>query len=141
MTPEEKEKIVVMRNTGIGYLKIAKTLGVNENSVRSFCRRNGLTGMIEKPHEVVIPGVVHKICKNCGSPFVQYPGHREKMFCCDACRIKWWNSHLSEVKRKAMYELICPTCGKTFYAYGNRNRKYCCHACYIEGRYGVSACG
>ena len=54
---------------------------------------------------------------------------------------RWWNSHLHLVKRKAMYDFVCPTCGKSFSAYGNRNRKYCSHECYIEARFGGATCG
>ena len=43
-------------------------------------------------------------------------------------------------KRKAMYEYTCPTCGSTFYAYGNRSRKYCSHECYIAARFGGAVC-
>ena len=46
------------------------------------------------------------------------------------------NSNLDKVNRKANYEFICPHCKKPFSAYGNKNRKYCSHACYIEDRFG-----
>ena len=54
----------------------------------------------------------------------------------EKCRNKWWNSNLDKVNRKANYEFICPHCKKPFSAYGNKNRKYCSHACYIEDRFG-----
>ena len=37
---------------------------------------------------------------------------------------------------KANYEFVCPNCKKHFVCYGNKNRKYCCHDCYLEDRYG-----
>lgn len=37
---------------------------------------------------------------------------------------------------KANYECICEYCGKTFLSYGNKNRKYCSHSCYINDRFG-----
>ena len=140
MNADDKNRIVVLRKSGVGYKKIAQELGINENSVKSFCRRNGLAGSIEKPQETVFPGVIQKACKNCGTLFLQYPGHREKVFCCDACRNKWWNLHIGQANRKTMYEYTCPTCGKKFSAYGNRQRKYCSHACYIIARFGNSSC-
>lgn len=103
MTTDQKNRIAELRKGGMGYLKIAQTLGLNENSVKTFCRRNGLTGDVKEMPKTVFPGVVQKTCKNCGDLFLQYPGHREKLFCCDACRNKWWNSHLPQVTRKAMY--------------------------------------
>lgn len=51
-------------------------------------------------------------------------------------RQSWWNAHPELVNRKAVYEFTCAYCGKRFSAYGNAHRKYCCHDCYIEGRYG-----
>jgi len=91
--------------------------------------------------EAIIPEAdTEKTCLNCGKPVMQTPGRKEKKFCCDHCRNVWWNSHLSLVKRRAMYEFVCPGCGKTFYAYGNRNRKYCSHECYVQDRFGGAAC-
>lgn len=140
MNVDDINRIIKLRKNGLGYKKIAQVLGMKESTVKTFCRRNGLNGTVQKPPVTVFPGIEQKPCKNCGDLFLQYPGHREKFFCSDACRIKWWNSHLSQVKRKAMYEYTCPTCGKKFYAYGNRNRKYCSHACYIKARFGASSC-
>jgi len=140
MTDDEKNRIAKLRQVGMGYKKIASILGINESTVKSHCRRHNLEGRVERPPETLLPGVVYKACKNCGELFLQYPDHREKIFCCDTCRIKWWNSHLSQVKRKAMYEYNCPTCGKKFFAYGNRHRKYCSHQCYITARFGTPLC-
>lgn len=52
-----------------------------------------------------------------------------KKFCSDRCRMKWWNSHLDQVQRKANYDFVCPVCKKPFTVYGNANRKYCSHEC------------
>ena len=136
MTPEEKTKIITLRNAGIGYQQIAEILGMKVNTVKTFCSRNGLTSTANKDPDMVFPGVYRKVCKNCGEFFLQYPGHREKMFCCSDCRNKWWNAHISQIKRDSMYEYTCPVCGKKFNAYKNRNRKYCSHACYITARFG-----
>ena len=37
---------------------------------------------------------------------------------------------------KAVYAYICPVCKKEFSVYGNANRKYCSHQCYVAGRFG-----
>jgi len=63
-------------------------------------------------------------------------GRKHKRFCSDLCRNRWWNSHLDLVKRKAHYEYVCPACKTAFSVYGNANRKYCSHACYIRARFG-----
>ena len=119
MTDEQRSVIVEYRKEGLGYKKISRLTGICESTIKTFCHRNGC----------------------CGKPIIQYPGRKEKKFCSDSCRNRWWNSHLHLVKRKAMYDFVCPTCGKSFSAYGNRNRKYCSHECYIEARFGGATCG
>ena len=42
MTKDEKSRIAAMRRDGMGYTKIALELGLSENTVKSYCRRNGL---------------------------------------------------------------------------------------------------
>ena len=133
MTDEQKMQITILRQRGIGYAKIAKTLNTSENTVKSFCRRNNLTGTYEVKKEVP-EGV--RLCKYCGREVMQNPGRKEKKFCSDTCRAKWWNSHLDQVKRKAIYEFECAFCKKKFTAYGNANRKYCSHKCYLADRFG-----
>ena len=39
MTNEQRERITTMRQDGIGYIKIAQALGLSENTVKSYCRR------------------------------------------------------------------------------------------------------
>ncbi len=133
MNTDQKTRITRLRSEGASYNQIAQELGISKNTVSTFCRRNGLTG---DAAETAPSTVTTHTCKNCGKEIIQYPGRKEKKFCSDACRNKWWSTHLSEVKRRAMYPYTCPSCGKMFYAYGNRNRKYCSHACYIAGRFG-----
>lgn len=137
MTDNEKAAIAEHRRKGCGYKKISHLTGVCESTVKTFCRRNGLAGIAAESES---PRTAEQPCKYCGKAVVQYPGRKEKKFCSDACRNKWWNSHLGLVKRKAMYEFVCPRCKKTFYAYGNKNRKYCSHECYIEDRFGGGVC-
>ena len=139
MTNEQKEAIIRLRLDGRGYNHISKHLGINESTVKSFCSRHGLKKEDLEAKSAIqkaIEKVSIRYCKNCGAKVIQYPGRKEKKFCCDKCRNMWWNAHLGEVKRKATYDFICPTCGKVFYAYGNRHRKYCGHQCYIKARFG-----
>jgi len=44
MTVLQKEHITQMRTRGDSYSKIASALSISENTVKSFCRRNNLTG-------------------------------------------------------------------------------------------------
>lgn len=136
MTNAQRDAIMGYRRDGYGYKKISQLTGVCESTVKTFCRRNGLTSTAagEVPHRIT-----EKPCLCCGKAVIQYTGRKEKKFCSDSCRNKWWNSHLNLVDRKAMYDFVCPTCGKPFSAYGNMNRKYCSHKCYIEDRFGGNA--
>lgn len=127
MTDAQKEQIKQMRKQGIGYMKIGQELGIPHNTVRSFCRRNGLDGTLT---------LDFARCKQCGRIIRSIPNCKPKKFCSDACRTAWWNSHPKEVKRNAVYCFTCAYCGKNFKAYGNKKRKYCTHACYIADRYG-----
>lgn len=126
MTDQQKEQIRTMRLSGIGYVKIGETLGISDNTVRSFCRRNGLGDTAKNTVS----------CKQCGNLIKVIPKRKPRTFCSDACRTAWWNSHPDCVHRKAVYEYICAHCGKQFTAYGNAGRKYCSHACYIAHRFG-----
>ena len=130
MTDEQKQKLILLRRSGDGYGQIAAALGISINTVKSFCRRHGLAA------EVKGSG-----CEQCGKAVSQNPGRKRKRFCCDACRNRWWNSHLELVKRKAMYTFTCPGCGKEFSIYGNSHRKFCCHECYIAYRFGGASHG
>ena len=126
MTNVQKQQIIDFRKQGYGYIKIGQMLGVSDNTISSYCRRNGLDlDTVSK----AVP------CKQCGKPIKRACGRKPKKFCSDACRIRWWNEHLDCVNRKAVYEFTCANCGRTFFAYGNKDRKYCSHACYIADRY------
>lgn len=129
MTDEQKTLIEAYRRKGVGYKQIAKELEMSPNSVKSYCRRNKLSNEDLKKEDGA------SSCEQCGKVIYQVKGRKHKRFCSDKCRNQWWNSHLDQVKRKAVYEFDCPVCGKTFSVYGNTKRKYCCHVCYVIGRF------
>jgi endogenous inhibitor of DNA gyrase (YacG/DUF329 family) len=137
MTPDEKSRLTDLRKAGRSYTEIADALGISKNTVKTFCRRNGLAPEVEStPVEVTPAPTTERLCPHCGKPVIQPQGRKEKKFCSDTCRNRWWNSHMDLVNRKAIYEYTCPTCGTAFTAYGNNHRKYCCHECYIADRFG-----
>ncbi len=142
MTNGEKMQIKELRQKGVGYTRISKILGISVNTVRSYCRRNGLMEediKIDRSPTSIDPKLHY--CKYCGVPVEQNPGRKEKLFCSDKCRMKWWNSHPEKVDRKAMYEFTCQYCGKSFTAYGNSKRKYCCTSCFQVDRKGGGSDG
>ena len=131
MTDEQITKITELREQGIGYRKISRLLDISENTVKSYCKRNGLGGM----RFPFTDRDVH-VCKFCGKEVPQNPGRKEKKFCDSTCRMAYWNSHQDKVDRKAVYGYTCPNCGKSFTAYGNANRRYCSRLCYFTARFG-----
>lgn len=48
--------------------------------------------------------------------------------------MKYWNSHLDEMKHKNSVISKCENCGKTIISYRKEARKYCSRACALEGR-------
>ena len=132
MTTSEKAMIAQMRRDGASMTEIADKLGLPRNTVKSFCRRSGTEPT---------PTMAVKMCLCCGKPMVQYPGHKEKKFCSDKCRLRFWNSNLGATQLNGMAAYTCPACGKAFYAYPGRKRRYCSHGCYVSARVGGAACG
>ena len=128
MTNEQKLLVLSLRAEGLGYRRVANRLGISENTVKSFCRRHKNMPQVEEPEK--------SACKCCGAPIQQTPGRKEKKFCSDECRRKWWNSHLDLANRRAIYEITCAHCGKHFSVYGDAKRKYCSHECYVADRFG-----
>ena len=119
MTENQQEDIKALRLSGLGYKKIAATLSMSENTVKSYCIRNKLKA-----------GNSQHVCLQCHKDIKQPLGKTKKKFCSDACRIKWWNHHTGLMKPNA----VCAHCGKPFH--GKAGRKYCSHACYIAERFG-----
>ncbi len=135
MTDDQKTMIHNLREQGVGYVRIAKVLGLSENTVKSYCQRNGLNA---KKITTIKLDDIH-VCKFCGKEVKQNPGRKEKKFCNSTCRQLWWNSHLDKVNRKAIYEYECEYCHLPFTAYGNSHRRYCSQLCYLTARYGYRA--
>ncbi|MDP3486515.1 MAG: helix-turn-helix transcriptional regulator [Bacillota bacterium] len=130
MTYQQKETIKQMRSTGHSYSKIAMLLGISENTVKSFCRRNNLGGVgLAIANQA--PGV---LCRQCGTLLTHTAGAKQKRFCSDRCRMTWWNAHPEAVNRKALYPFICAHCGAACESYGNKKRKYCSRACYVKSK-------
>ena len=129
MTTEQKNMVVSLRGCGKSYNEISALLGVSVNTISSYCRRVSVDGQSKDIKSV-------GTCKQCGKLVKSKAGHKQRQFCSDTCRLAWWNAHMEQVERKAVYTFTCACCGRAFAAYGNQHRKYCSHTCYIAGRYG-----
>lgn len=134
MTDNQKTQIIKLRAAGNGYGKIAQALGISSNTVKSFCRRNGVAGI-----RAAKQAERQNCCPQCGKKLIQAEKQKPRRFCSDQCRQAWWNAHPEMVKQKAVYSFVCLTCGKPFTVYGNSHRKYCSHQCYVQARFQGSA--
>ena len=134
MTDSQKQEILSLRKQGFGYMKIAQELGISQNTVKSYCRRNSLIKpeLIAKAEPVEV--VTEHFCQQCGILVKQNDKRKLKKFCSDKCRMTWWNSHRDMIRYGRSAEIICPNCHKVFHAYSGR--KYCSHGCYIRDRFG-----
>lgn len=138
MTEEQKEKIKELRLQGVGYKGIANIVNLTRDSVRNFCKRNGLEGMSSLAARNIEEKMQNNIlCACCMKPLKQKVVGKNKRFCSDECRRKWWKEHQEARRPKAtaIYYFTCIRCGRSFSAYGNKNRKYCSHDCYIKNRF------
>ena len=132
MTGEQKQSIQNMRRQGLSYAKIADSLGISVNTVKSFCRRSRLNAVDTSSD------TGNEICKQCGKQLKKIIKSRPRTFCSDKCRFDWWNANRMKIKRDGVHNLICNHCGGCFGSY-DKNRKYCAHACYISARFGKEA--
>lgn len=136
MTENQKNLIKIYREKGMSYKEIARELSVSINTIKTYCKRNGLGGVRTGNAPAAKEKMMVTACEYCGKPVSQNKGRKQKRFCSDSCRNQWWNTHMDSVERKANYECVCEYCGKTFLSYGNKSRKYCSHSCYISNRFG-----
>ena len=73
MTEEQKKQIETLRLNGCGYTRIAQMIGISENTVKSFCRRNKLTGSVLPKMQYPVDSKKH-FCLCCGAVVEQNPG-------------------------------------------------------------------
>ncbi len=139
MTDEQKYQINMLRKQGLGYQTIAKMVNLTRDSVRSYCKNHGMNG-VKVAYEMNAKERIQKgeACAYCAGPISKAKTGRPARFCCDECRRAYWRSHRAEGIRspEATYTMECAYCHKTFESYGNKKRKYCCHAHYVLDRFG-----
>ena len=80
MTSTQKQRIEFLRGKGESYGTIALELGMPENTVKSFCRRN----RIGRARESVQP-VASVACDNADAGLQHMPS-KTKALLCDTCR-------------------------------------------------------
>lgn len=112
MTNEQKQRIYQLKNAGKSLTEISCELEISRNTIKSYLRRSK----------------DESYCPVCGSILVHQPHKKQKKFCSDQCRMAYWRK--SNTKTDAMIPITCAGCGKKFYAYKSKNRKYCSFLCY-----------
>ena len=128
MTTMDKEKVQRLRGEGLGYKAIASKLSLSVDTVKSFCRRAGLDG--------VVLHTTGDVCCQCGKPLEQKIRSGAKRFCSSQCRSAWWNSHDYLHKQKDENKRTCAHCGCDFFSFQSKQRKFCTHSCYVKSRFG-----
>ena len=138
MTTHQEEQIRALRAEGVGYRNIGNIVHLSRDTVRNYCRAHNLSGY-QPAVKLNIRRMMedNTVCSYCGTPLIQPHTGRQKKFCSDKCRMKWWAQNRDKLKPNddAVYEFTCEYCGKPFQAYGNNHRKYCSHDCYIKARF------
>ncbi len=138
MTEAQAKQIVEMRLNGIGYKSIGTVVGLSRDIVRNYCKSHNLSGYASALKKNVQSRIESgEACLYCGGTIIKPKTGRPKKFCSEKCRREWWKNHPDQINRseQAFYKLTCQCCGKTFRSYGNKNRKYCSHDCYIKNRF------
>jgi endogenous inhibitor of DNA gyrase (YacG/DUF329 family) len=133
MTNSQKAQIRESRGKGESYARIAAALDISENTIKSYCKRNNLGGRLTGATQLNI--ITDGVCKQCGEPLAQKRGQKPRKFCSASCRSAWWSAHPDQIRQRAVYSFVCPSCGNGFTTYGNKSRRYCSHECYIKARF------
>jgi hypothetical protein len=121
------------RRQGYSYEKICKLINVSKSTVAAYCRRHDIRPITHVKESTTEEkrADANLFCKYCGCELIQSSRGKPKKFCSEACRRNWWKDNEQALNKKAYYFVTCKNCNKLFESYGNKNRKYCCHECYI----------
>jgi len=138
MTQEQESLVRELRVQGVGYMAIAKAIGLTRDQVRNYSVRHNLGGFGTNPRVNVEELLKNRqCCQYCGKTYENASTGRPRRFCNDSCRRNWWqkNPEAHQRKESAKYLIRCERCGVDFISYGNKMRKYCSHNCYIKQRF------
>ena len=117
---------------------VTDTLGTDEQAANTDAQATTNAVVSPAAPVVVAPAssqsketgdVLTIICKQCGATATTT--RHDKEFCSARCRKQWWHSHRGDSINAVDH--VCPVCGQHFRT--NRKQTYCCHSCYIKGRF------
>lgn len=77
MNTQQKTQIASLRSQDNGYNRIAQTLELSKNTVKSYCKRNNMTKAAIEP-AIDIALLKSSFCQECGKEITQTLGRKEK---------------------------------------------------------------
>lgn len=116
MTELEEKRIWDLRSKGKGYKAISIELNLPIGTIKSYCTRNN---------------VGSSKCRCCGESIIQAPGRKQKKFCSERCKTKWWNRNRKIIKHRFIKPKICEHCGSSFLPIKRPTQRFCCRECYL----------
>lgn len=137
LTNEQKESVISLRETGLGYLRIANQLGVKKSQVRDYCRTKQFKSKVV--NEVILPANVRKIisCKQCNKDYYQKETKLKSLvYCSLECKEQRVKDKKAETIKKRTK--ICATCGREHMRVGGAI--YCSLECSKE-KFVCEVCG
>lgn len=78
MNTQQKTQIASLRSQDNGYNRIAQTLELSKNTVKSYCKRNNMTKAAIEP-AIDIALLKSSFCQECGKEITQTLGRKEKI--------------------------------------------------------------
>jgi len=116
ITENQKQQIKMLYAHGKDCKEIADILKVSYRQVYYCCTKE------------------NDVCLQCGKPIKQHPHRKKKLFCCDKCRITWWNHNKSANRSLPSHTQVCKSCRQTFHTYKSKHQQYCSRKCYADAR-------
>jgi IS30 family transposase len=136
MEEKTKREIKQLRGDGLGYKRIAGQLNISVDTVKSFCKRNQLTGTMVISEQSKTTAIQEpNTCRACHQVIKQQSKMKPRQFCSSECRDSWWRKHRSTNLHRGR-AVTCQSCGTEFKVGKHSERKFCSHECYINHRFG-----
>ncbi|MFP7442928.1 RNA polymerase subunit sigma-70 [Bacillus infantis] len=136
MNDEQRKQIKILRYQGLGYKKIAESMGLSRDVVRGYCKRHGLNGLAtelvlnQDEDDKFIKEITYMYCLSFGSELEQNQGRGAKRKNCSIeCKRKF------EKENPKIYKLHCDYCRKEYLSERVQKRKFCSNDCYVRNRF------
>lgn len=95
MTARQLETIAALRQCNYPYSFIGRELGLSINTVKSICRRKGISAVGARKNKCEKQKA--PLCPNCHTVI---EGRKSQRFCSDACRIEWWKNQRRVIEKQ-----------------------------------------